>query len=55
MNSEHFEQLDEETRKKIAEAYEVRETTPEQLKREGVDRITYFERRRDALKAQTKK
>jgi hypothetical protein len=58
MNSDDYNRMPHELPeafKKLKEEFDAREVTPEQLIKEGVDKITYFERRRDALREQTKK
>lgn len=56
MNSEQYNALPETDKKHLQELMgEAKETTVDELKRQGVDKITYFERRKENLKAQLRK
>ena len=55
MNSDVFRELPEEDKKRLTELFgEPQEVSVDELKRQGVDKLTYFERRKENLKPQTK-
>jgi hypothetical protein len=57
MNSDHYDQMqqmDPELRKRFDEMFESKEVETKELLKQGVDKITYFERRKDNLKPQSK-
>jgi len=56
MNSEVYRDLPEQDKERLKELFgEPQEVSIDELKRQGVDKLTYFERRRDNLKPQTQK